>query len=116
MSFCAVMICADVAFAPSGIAGAVGATHWSCAIAGAVSAMNKAPPNKILRIMCCLLSADGLIDFLRPETRKITESLQPDPVDVRGRSFIPRTDTNILSLRRSPPAPLPGPHQTCAIK
>src|SRR5258708_28247475 len=116
MSFCAVMICADVAFAPSGIAGAVGAGHWSCAIAGAVSAMNKAPPNKILRIMCCLLSADGLTDFLHPETRKITASLQPDPVDVRGRSFIPRTDSNILSLRRSAPAALAGAHQNCGSK
>jgi hypothetical protein len=63
MSFCAVMSWAVVALVPPGIVGAAGAAHWSCAIVGAVSTMNKAPPNKIFRIMCCSLLPGGLTDL-----------------------------------------------------
>jgi hypothetical protein len=45
------MICAGAARAPSGIAGAVGATHWSCAEAGAATAMTITAVDKIFRIM-----------------------------------------------------------------
>jgi hypothetical protein len=64
------MICAGVALAPSGIVGAVGTTHWSWAIAGAVSAMKKVLLNRISRIMC--LSSQPMADgFLHPETMRL---------------------------------------------